>query len=94
MLLSSYDHSFIVQATVIKIINYNHTIIMIINSDRKTFIVQATGLIFESRLRNWSTSVGDLRLVVRSKCRLETNREKMQIIGTMSFCNILDHLAY
>ncbi len=89
MLLSSYDHSFIVQATVITIINYSHTIIMIINSDCKTFIVQATGLIFESRLRTWSPSVGDLRLVIRSKCRLETNREKMQIMGTMSLATFL-----
>jgi len=34
MLISSYDHSFVVQATVITIVNYN----------RKTFIVQATGV--------------------------------------------------
>jgi hypothetical protein len=30
-------------ATVIMIINYNHTVIMIVNYDPKTFIVQATG---------------------------------------------------
>jgi hypothetical protein len=42
MLLSSYHHSFIVQATVITTVNY----------DRKTFIVQATGL-------NLEVSTGD-----------------------------------
>ncbi len=36
-------YSFIVLATVITIVNYDHTVIMIINYDRKTFIVQATG---------------------------------------------------
>jgi hypothetical protein len=44
MILSSYNHSFIVQDTVILIINYDHTDIMIVNYDRKTFIVQATGI--------------------------------------------------
>ncbi len=37
-------YSFIVLATVIKIVNYNCTVIMIVNYDRKTFIVQATDL--------------------------------------------------
>jgi hypothetical protein len=41
MFLSSYDHTFIVQATDITIVNYDHTIITIINNDHKTFIVQA-----------------------------------------------------
>ena len=36
-------YSFIVPATVITIVNYNLTVIMIINYDRKTFIAQATG---------------------------------------------------
>jgi hypothetical protein len=44
MLLSSYNHSFMVQATVITIVNYDHNVIMIITYDRKTFIVQATVL--------------------------------------------------
>ncbi len=39
-----YDHkTFIVQATVITIVNYDHTVITIINYNNKTFIVQATG---------------------------------------------------
>jgi hypothetical protein len=42
MLLASYDCSFIVQAAVITIVNYNHTVIAIVNYDRKTFIVQPT----------------------------------------------------
>jgi hypothetical protein len=41
MLLSSYDRSFIVQATVIKIINYDRAVITIVNYDFKAFIVQA-----------------------------------------------------
>jgi hypothetical protein len=41
-------YSFIVLATVIMIINYNHTVIMIVNYDRKTFIVQATGLFLQT----------------------------------------------
>jgi hypothetical protein len=36
-------HSFIVLTTVIKIINYDYTVSMIVNYDCKTFIVQATG---------------------------------------------------
>ena len=36
--------NFIVEATVITIVNYNCTVIRIVNYDRKTFIVQATGL--------------------------------------------------
>ncbi len=36
-------YSFIVLVTVITIVNYNHTVLMIINYDRKTFIVQAIG---------------------------------------------------
>jgi hypothetical protein len=30
-------------ATVITIVNYDHTVIMIVNYDPKTFIIQATG---------------------------------------------------
>jgi hypothetical protein len=41
--MSSYDRSFIVQATVIAIMTYDCTVITIINYDHKTFIVQATG---------------------------------------------------
>jgi hypothetical protein len=37
-------YSFIELATVITIVNYNCTVIMIVNYDRKTFIVQATGV--------------------------------------------------
>ncbi len=33
--------------TVIMIVNYNHTVITIVNYDPKTFIVQATGLLFK-----------------------------------------------
>jgi hypothetical protein len=36
-------YSFIVLATVILIKNYNRTVIMFVNYDHKTFIVQATG---------------------------------------------------
>ncbi len=36
-------YSFIVLATVTMIINYDRTVIEIVNYDRKTFIVQATG---------------------------------------------------
>ncbi len=42
--LQSCDRSFIVQATIILIVNYDHTVIMVINYDHKTFIVQPTGL--------------------------------------------------
>ncbi len=42
-LLSSYDRSFIVQATVITIASYDCTVITIVNYDHKTFKVQATG---------------------------------------------------
>jgi hypothetical protein len=44
MLLSSYDHSSIVQASVIMIKNYDRTVITIVIYNRKTLIVQATGL--------------------------------------------------
>jgi hypothetical protein len=37
-------YSFIVLATVIMIVNYNHTVITIVNYDCTTFIVLATGL--------------------------------------------------
>jgi len=43
MLLSSYNCSFIVQATVIRIINYDSNVNPIVNYDHKTFIVPATG---------------------------------------------------
>jgi hypothetical protein len=43
MLLSSYNHSFIVQATVIMIVNYDHAVITIVNYGHKKFIEQATG---------------------------------------------------
>ncbi len=36
-------HNFIVLATVIAIVNYDHTVNTIVNYGRKTFIVQATG---------------------------------------------------
>jgi hypothetical protein len=36
-------YSFIVLATVIMIVNCNRTVITIVNYDRKTFIIQATG---------------------------------------------------
>jgi hypothetical protein len=38
------DYRFIVLATVITIVNYYHTVIMIVNYSCKTFIVHATGL--------------------------------------------------
>ncbi len=39
-----YDRkTFIVQATVIMRVNYDSTVITIVNYDHKTFIVQATG---------------------------------------------------
>jgi hypothetical protein len=43
MILAIVIYSFIVMATVIMIINYDHSGITIINYDPKTFIVQATG---------------------------------------------------
>ena len=45
MILANVIYCFIVMATVITIVNYNRTEIMIINYDPKTFIVQATDLI-------------------------------------------------
>jgi hypothetical protein len=42
MLISSYNHSFIIQAIIFKIVIYDRTVITIINYDRKTFIVQDT----------------------------------------------------
>jgi hypothetical protein len=44
MLLANYDNIFIVQAAAITIVNYNCTVIMFLNYDHKTFIVQATVL--------------------------------------------------
>jgi hypothetical protein len=44
MLLASYDCSFTVQATVIMILNYDRTVIMNVNYNHKTFIVQAIGV--------------------------------------------------
>ncbi len=38
-------YSFIVLATVITIVNYDGTVIMIVNQDHKTFKVQATVLL-------------------------------------------------
>jgi hypothetical protein len=38
-------YSVIVLATVIMIVNYNHTVITIVNYNQKTFIVQATDVI-------------------------------------------------
>jgi hypothetical protein len=42
----SCDCSFIVLASVIMIVNYGLTVIMTVNYDRQTIIVQATGLKF------------------------------------------------
>ena len=41
--------SVIVLATVITIENYDHTVIMIVNYDRKTCIFQATGVKFAGK---------------------------------------------
>jgi hypothetical protein len=43
MLLASYDRSFKVQAIAIIIVNYDRTVVTIINYNCKTFIVHATG---------------------------------------------------
>ncbi len=51
MILANVFHSFIVMATVIMIVNYDHTVITIKNYDPRTFILQATGLIFASMVR-------------------------------------------
>ncbi len=40
-------YSFTVLAIVIMIVNYDHTVITIVNYNRKTFIVQATELRFQ-----------------------------------------------
>ncbi len=45
VLASIIIYSFIVLAIVIMIVNYDHIVITIVNYDRKTFIVQATGVI-------------------------------------------------
>jgi hypothetical protein len=45
MTLPNVIYSFIVTATVIKIVNYDHIVIMIVNYDPKAFIVQATELL-------------------------------------------------
>jgi hypothetical protein len=37
-------YSFIVLATVIMIVNYDHSVITIVNYNHKTLVVQATGL--------------------------------------------------
>ncbi len=42
MILDNVIYSFIVIATVITIVNYDHTVITIVNYDPKTFIVHAT----------------------------------------------------
>ncbi len=44
MILANVIYSFIVMAIVIMIVNYDHTVITIINYDPKTFTAQATGL--------------------------------------------------
>ncbi len=44
MILANVIYSFIVMAIVIMIVNYDHTVITIINYDPKTFIVQVSGL--------------------------------------------------
>ena len=40
-------YSFIVIAFVIMIVNYNFTVVMIVNYDPQTFIVQATGVVID-----------------------------------------------
>jgi hypothetical protein len=45
VLASIIIYSFIVLATVIMIVNYDHIVITIVNYDRKTFKVHATGVI-------------------------------------------------
>ncbi len=49
----NYDH------TVIMIVNYDPTVIMIVNYDYKTFIVKATGLALGQRL-GFSKSFNDV----------------------------------
>jgi len=44
-------YCFIVMATVIMIVNYNCTVMMIVNYNHKTFIVQATDLIYDSKTK-------------------------------------------
>jgi hypothetical protein len=44
IVLANYDNSFIVEATVITIVNYDCAGITFLNYDHKTFIVQATVL--------------------------------------------------
>ncbi len=41
----SCDCSFIVLTNVITIVNYDHTVIMTINCNRKTFLAQATAIL-------------------------------------------------
>jgi hypothetical protein len=54
MLLVSYNHSFIVQASAITFVDYNYTVIMILNYEHRTFIVQATGLILIAAVCQWN----------------------------------------
>ncbi len=51
MLLAN-DNSFTVLSTVLMIINYNCTVITIVNYDQATFIVQATGLVYSLQVRS------------------------------------------
>jgi hypothetical protein len=50
-------YSFIVLATVIMVLNYDHTVITIVNYDRKTFIVQVTDPKLTSMIRAYPTIV-------------------------------------
>jgi hypothetical protein len=42
MILANVIYSFLVMATVITIVNYDHTVILIVIYNPKTFLVQAT----------------------------------------------------
>jgi len=54
MLLVSYHSSFIVQATAITFVYYNYSVIMILNYEHKTVIVQATGLFLNAAVCQWN----------------------------------------
>ncbi len=57
VLASIIIYSFIVLASVIMIVNYNHIVITIVNYDRKTFIVQATGVIVGELFFHWQRGI-------------------------------------
>jgi hypothetical protein len=55
MILANVIYSFIVMATFILIVNYDRTVIRIVNYDLKTFIVKATGISMGVDVAQWKS---------------------------------------